>query len=79
MIKKFNEMDLNEKKQSQRHISSIPAKVNNDKVEKVIELLKLLGVVDDSDIMFHDERKEYFFEWYLGGNFKTIWLNDYVI
>lgn len=42
-------------------------------IEKVKELLETVSGVD---IMYHDERKKYFFEWMKDGKFITIWLED---
>ena len=47
----------------------------NTKMEKLKELLELVSEVD---IMYHEERKEYFFEWMKDGKFITVWLGDYV-
>ena len=47
----------------------------NTKMEKLKDLLELVSEVD---IMYHEERKEYFFEWMKDGKFITIWLRDYV-
>ena len=47
----------------------------NTKMEKLKDLLELISEVD---IMYHEERKEYFFEWMKNGKFITIWLGDYV-
>ena len=44
-------------------------------MEKLKDLLEL---VSDVDIMYHEERKEYFFEWMKDGQFTTVWLGDYV-
>jgi hypothetical protein len=52
---------------------------NNDQKNTKIEKLKdLLELVSEVDIMYHEERKEYFFEWKKDGKFITIWLGDYV-
>ena len=50
-------------------------KQKNTKMEKLKDLLEL---VSDVDIMYHEERKEYFFEWMKDDKFITIWLGDYV-
>lgn len=47
----------------------------NTKMEKLKNLLELVSEVD---IMYHEEHKEYFFEWMKDGKFINIWLGDYV-
>lgn len=47
----------------------------NTKMEKLKDLLELVSEVD---IMYHEEHKEYFFEWMKDGKFITVWLGDYV-
>ena len=51
---------------------------NNQKNTKMVKLKELLELVSEVDIMYHEERKEYFFEWMKDGKFITVWLGDYV-
>ncbi len=51
---------------------------NIDNKNKMLKLKELLEMVSDLDIMYHDERKEYFFEWFKDGKIVTIWLGDYI-
>ena len=62
-IKRFNEHQYN---------SNFP---DIKKMEKLKELLELVSEVD---IMYHEENKEYFFEWMKDGKFITVWLGDYI-
>lgn len=45
---------------------------------KAIKLKKLLEDTLDADIMYHEERDDYFFEWHKDNKFITIWLSDYI-
>jgi hypothetical protein len=51
---------------------------SNEQKNKIENLKDLLELVSDVDIMFHEERKEYFFEWMKDDKFITVWLGDYV-
>ena len=58
--------------------SKIMENSNEQKNTKMEKLKDLLELVSEVDIMYHEERKEYFFEWMKDGKFITIWLGDYV-
>ncbi len=51
---------------------------DNQESVKMEKLRELLELVSDVDILFHEERQEYFFEWLKDEKFVTIWLGDYV-
>tara|TARA_R110001592_G_scaffold128057_5_gene340089 strand:- start:142 stop:372 length:231 start_codon:yes stop_codon:yes gene_type:complete len=51
---------------------------NKQKNTKMEKLKNLLELVSEVDIMYHEEHKEYFFEWMKDGKFINIWLGDYV-
>ena len=55
-------------------------KENNDsnRLQKMEKLKEMLELVSQVDIMFHEEHKEYFFEWMKDGKFINIWLGDYI-
>lgn len=55
-----------------------PEPDNEQKNTKLEKLKDLLELVSEVDIMYHDEHKEYFFEWVKDGKFITVWLGDYV-
>ena len=76
-IQKFNEHqeNLNISDVMNSKIMENIYEQKNTKMEKLKDLLEL---VSDVDIMFHEERKEYFFEWMKDGKFITVWLGDYV-
>ena len=75
-IKIFNEnSELNISDVMNSKIMENSDEQKNTKMEKLKDLLELVSEVD---IMYHEERKEYFFEWMKDGKFITIWLVDYV-
>ena len=51
---------------------------NEEKNTKIEKLKGLLELVSDVDIMYHEEHKEYFFEYMKDDKFITVWLGDYV-
>lgn len=71
-IKSFGEFNEN------LNISDVMENSDEQKNTKMEKLKDLLELVSDVDIMFHEERKEYFFEWMKDDKFITIWLGDYV-
>jgi hypothetical protein len=44
------------------------------KGEALKSLLEMLGI----DVLLHEERQEYFFEWFKDDKHIMIWLNDYI-
>ena len=58
--------------------NKIMENVDNQKNTKMKKLKDLLELVSEVDIMYHEERKEYFFEWMKDNKFITVWLGDYV-
>ncbi len=52
--------------------------MNTKKNTKVKNLKNLLELVSEVNIMYHEEHKEYFFEWKKNNKFITVWLGDYV-
>ena len=76
-IKRFNEAseNLNISDVMNSKIMENSDEQKNTKMEKLKDLLELVSEVD---IMYHEERKEYFFEWMKDDKFITIWLGDYV-
>jgi hypothetical protein len=58
--------------------SKIMENSDNQKNTKMEKLKELLELVSEVDIMYHEEHKEYFFEWMKDGKFITVWLGDYV-
>ncbi len=58
--------------------NKIMENTNEQKNTKMEKLKNLLELVSEVDIMYHEERKEYFFEWMKDGKFINIWLGDYV-
>ena len=51
---------------------------SSKRLNKMKKLKDLLELVSEVDIMYHEENKEYFFEWIKDGKNVTIWLGDYV-
>lgn len=51
--------------------------IKMDKKVKMEKLKSLLELISDVDIMYHEEYKEYFFEWMKDGNIITVWLGEY--
>jgi hypothetical protein len=48
--------------------------------KRILKLKELIELVIDVDIMYHGERKDYFFEWKNSeGNFVTLWLGDLIL
>jgi hypothetical protein len=76
-IKRFNESEENLNISNVMN-SKIMENSDNQKNTKMIKLKELLELVSEVDIMYHEERKEYFFEWMKDGKFITVWLGDYV-
>ena len=76
-IKRFNEAseNLNISDVMNSKIMENSDEQKNTKMEKLKDLLELVSEVD---IMYHEELKEYFFEWMKDDKFITIWLGDYV-
>jgi hypothetical protein len=58
--------------------SKIMDNMDNQKNNKMEKLKELLELVSEVDIMYHEEHKEYFFEWMKDGKFIFVWLGDYV-
>jgi hypothetical protein len=60
-----------------KYLKLFENKVLDDK-NKVLKLKDLLELVSEVDIMYHEERNDYFFEWVIDDKFVTIWLSDYI-
>lgn len=76
-IKRFNESKEN-LNISDFDESKITENVDDNQKNKMSKLKELLEMISDVDIMYHEERREYFFEWWKDGKFITVWLGDYV-
>lgn len=81
-IQSFNEhqenLNISDVMNSKIMENSNKQKNNKQKNTKMEKLKDLLELVSDVDIMYHEEHKEYFFEWMKDDKFITIWLGDYV-
>ena len=57
---------------------TITENMDVDKKVKMEKLKELLELISEVDIMFSEEQKEYFFEWWINGKFVHIFLSDYI-
>ena len=77
-MKKFIISEEEKERILKQHSSIIKEENSRERISKMKKLKKLLELVSDVDIMYHEEHKDFFFEWFKDGKKINIWLSDFI-